>query len=326
MSYTHLTEDERYHIYEAIVQKKSIRLIAKELSRDPSSISREINRNKGLKGYRPKQAQMNTDERKIISSKNAARVDPKIWPLVSELIRKDWSPEQISGRLNLENQGQVSHESIYLYIYADKASGGTLHKHLRIQKKRRKRYASGNSRRGKIPNRVGIEHRPNIVEKKERLGDWEGDTIIGKAHQQAIVSIVDRASKLTLLVKVDNKKSDTVSQAMHQKLLPFAENTHTITLDNGLEFSDHGSVSEKIGCSIFFARPYASWQRGLNEHTNGLVRQYFPKKSEFTAITQKDVDHVAEKLNNRPRKVLGYNTPLEVYQFLNKINHVAPRS
>ena len=204
MSYHRLTTAERCHIYELHVQKASVTEIAGRLGRDEGTISRELRRNRGQRGYRPAQAQRLAVFRQR-NFANGRRVDPAVWPLVEEKIREDWSPEHISGRLEADGIGRVSHDTIYQHIYADKREGGDLHTHLRCRKKRRKRYGSGRSKRGEIHNRVGIEHRPAIVDRKARVGDWEGDLIIGKGHKQAIVSIVDRRSRFTLLYKVQNK-------------------------------------------------------------------------------------------------------------------------
>jgi IS30 family transposase len=225
---------------------------------------------------------------------------------------QQWSPEQITGRLKLERQPPVSHERIYLYIYADKRRGGTLHSHLRSQKKQRQRYR-GYIRRGQIPNRVSIDERPTIVATKGRFGDWEADTIIGARHKGGILSIVERKSKLTRLSKLATKAAAEMKHACVALLAPLAARVHTITVDNGKEFCDHKHIAARLQARIYFAHPYASWERGLNENTNGLVRQYFPKKYEFARISDKDLQQVEDLLNNRPRKTLGFRTPNEVF-------------
>jgi IS30 family transposase len=232
--------------------------------------------------------------------------------MIESYVRQDWSPEQISGWLSKEQRQQVSHERIYQYIYADKQAGGTLHQHLRCRKVRRKRYGSYD-RRGQIEGRRSISSRPSIVAEKRRIGDWEADTIIGQNHQQAIVSVVERKSKLTLLKKVAHRTSEAVEQALAELLKPFQERCHTITSDNGKEFANHQAIAESLQAAFYFAHPYSSWERGLNENTNGLVRQYFPKKSSFSKITDRDVQQVMDRLNNRPRKRLGYKTPNQVF-------------
>ena len=313
MRFYHLTEDERNHIYECCVKGISVTTIAADLKRSPSTITREIHRNIDSDGhYRPKQAHKKTLYRRQISASNVKKIPPEIWPEVYKKLEEYQSPEQISHSLKLEGIGEISDESIYRHIIKNKKEGGVLYTFLRCQKKRKKRYGS-KRHKSKIPNRVGIEDRPRVVEEKSRIGDWEGDTIIGKNHQQAIVSLVDRYSKITLLYKVSRKTAEEVKDAIITCLTPFKKVSHTITFDNGLEFCAHESISKEINVDIYFARPYASWQRGLNENTNGLVRQFFPKNYDFTQISQSDLDYVMRNLNNRPRKTLGYKTPVEVF-------------
>jgi IS30 family transposase len=311
MAYQQLTQDQRYQIYAFLKAAFSQSDISRELGVAKSTISRELKRNRGGRGYRPKQAQHLADSRRQ-AKENATRITTETWQQVNELLIQDWSPEQISGTLKQQGQQAPSHEHIYQHIYADKGQGGHLHKHLRCQKKRRKRYGKYD-RRGQIPNRKSIDQRPSIVATKERLGDWEVDTIIGKNHQQAIVSLVERQSKLTRLAKVERKTEEAVKAAVIELLKPLAGRVHTITSDNGKEFSGHQGIAEALRADFYFAHPYRSWERGVNENTNGLVRQYFPKGSDFTAITDEQVQAVAERLNERPRKTLGFQTPNHVF-------------
>jgi IS30 family transposase len=310
MNYTQLTQAQRYQI--AVLNKAGHLQteIARLINVNKSTISRELKRNRGLRGYRPKQAHHLAMERR--QEKVKTFITPAHWHRIESLIRKEWSPEEIGARLRLEGQRFVSHEWIYQYIYADKGKGGDLHTFLRCQKKRRKRYGS-NDRRGKIPNRIGIAERPDIVNQKVRIGDWEGDTIIGKGHKGAIVSLVERKSKYTLLEKVAAKKADLVADAEIRLLTPFKDSVHTITKDNGLEFCEHARVAKAVQAETFFANPYASWERGLNENTNGLVRQYIPKNRMFSTVSHQEVDFIMYRLNHRPRKTLGYKTPHEVF-------------
>jgi len=310
MSYKQLTQEQRYQIYACMKANWSQLEIAHEIGVHPSTISREMARNRGGRGYRPKQAQHRTEERKL--KHVTTRIELQTWALIERQLRQDWSPEQVAGWLSLERHIQVSHERIYQYIYADKRVGGDLHQHLRCRKQRRKRYGSY-QRRGQIKGRVSIEARPAIVESRRRLGDWEVDTIIGAHHKEAIVSVVERKSKLTFLKKVRRKNSAAVEQALTELLQPVREKCHTITSDNGKEFANHQAIAESLQAGFYFAHPYASWERGLNENTNGLVRQYFPKKSDFSKIKDLDVLHVMARLNNRPRKTLGYKTPNQVF-------------
>jgi IS30 family transposase len=246
---------------------------------------------------------------------NARRIPAETWAQIDAKIRQDWSPEQISGWLKKNTDTVVSHEWIYQHIYLDKRNGGDLHIHLRCQKKRRKRVGSYD-RRGKIPNQVSIDERPEIVEKRARLGDWEADTMIGTGKQGAIVTLVDRKSRLTLLKQVSRRTATAVEQAILELLRPFQERTHTITCDNGKEFASHQRIAQKLQARVFFAHPYSSWERGTNENTNGLIRQYFPKGSDFSAITDDQISFVKERLNHRPRKCLDFQVPAMVFSQL----------
>jgi len=310
MNYTQLTQEQRYQI---AVLKKAGHMqveIARLIGVNKSTISRELRRNHGLRGYRPKQAHRLAVERR--QTKARPRITERDWQRIHVLIRQEWSPDEIGKRLRLEGQRAVSHEWIYQHVYEDKKSGGDLHSFLRCQKQRKKRYGS-NNRRGKIPNRVGIENRPSVVDQKSRFGDWESDTIIGKGHKGAIVSLVERKSIYTLLGKVERKTSELVTDMEIRLLSPLKERVHTITQDNGLEFSGHPKVARQLKADIYFAHPYASWERGLNENTNGLVRQYIPKSRRFNTVTDEEVDFIMHRLNHRPRKTLGYRTPHEVF-------------
>ena len=314
MSYKQLTQEERYQISALLKAGHDQSEIAMILSRDKSTISRELRRNTGLRGYRPKQAQRLADERR--ESRARYRITDTVWANVAQLLRQDWSPEQISLWLEAEKHISISHEWIYQYVLQDKHYGGDLYRHLRCQKQRRKRYGSY-SRRGQIVDRISIDDRPAIVEKRSRLGDWELDTVIGKNHQQAIVSLTERKSRFTLIHKVEQKSAQLVTQAIIKLLAPFSDKVITLTSDNGKEFAGHKTIADKLNAKFYFAHPYASWERGLNENTNGLIRQYFPKGSDFTNITQKQISQVMNKLNNRPRKCLGIKTPNQVFLGIN---------
>lgn len=310
MNYTQLTREQRYQIKALMKEGHNQTQIAANVGCHKSTISRELRRNCGLTGYWPHQADELAFDRQCEAYR--ARITWQTWQDVERLLRQDWSPEQITGRLKLEQLPSVSHEWIYLYVYADKRRGGTLHRHLRSQKKQRKRY-SGYIRRGQIPNRTSIDKRPKIVASKSRFGDWEADTIIGARHKGGILSVVERKSKLTRLRKLATKSASETKDHSIALLAPLAARVHTITVDNGKEFCEHELIAAGLQARIYFAHPYASWERGLNENTNGLVRQYFPKKFEFNRITDKDLQQVEDLLNNRPRKTLGYRTPNEVF-------------
>jgi IS30 family transposase len=310
MNYKQLAREQRYQIYALMRAGHNQSQIAVVVGCHKSTISRELRRNRGLKGYRPFQADELAYDRQCDAYR--ARIAWETWQDVERLLRQDWSPEQIAGRLKLENQPTVSHECIYLYVYAEKRRGGTLHQHLRSQKKQRKRYG-GYIRRGQIPNRTSIDERPKIVASKGRYGDWEADTIVGARHKGGILSIVERKSKLTRLRKLATKASAEMKDNTIEMLAPLAAKVHTITVDNGKEFCDHELIAAGLQARIYFAHPYASWERGLNENTNGLIRQYFPKKYDFARFADKDLQQVEDLLNNRPRKTLGYRTPNEVF-------------
>jgi len=307
-SYKQLAYEQRYQI--SFMLKMGFRQtdIAKEIGVHKSTVSRELRRNHGRRGYRPKQA-----HRFALSRRKKAKssITPKTWDWSEQLIRDDWSPEQISGQLKNREDIHISHEWIYQHIYQDKRNNGDLHRHLRCQKKRRKRYGSYD-RRGKLSNRVSIEQRPAEVETRQRLGDWEVDTMIGKRHKQALVTLVERKSRLVLLRKVEQRTAEAVEDAITHLLEPWNDDVHTITADNGKEFAHHERIAEKLNANFYFAHPNAAWERGSNENAIGLVRQYFPKKQSFDHITSDDIDLVTNLLNNRPRKCLDLKTPFEV--------------
>ena len=310
MSYTQLTQEERYQIYILKKAGNEQATIAELLGRDKSTISRELRRNRGLKGYRPKQAHALALTRR--AAKPRPRIDHENWLRVEALIRRTWSPAQVAGRLRREQGVSISHEWIYQYIYAQKRSGGDLHSFLRCQKARRKRYGSYD-RRGIIPNQTSIDARPAIVAVRRRFGDWEGDTVIGKGHRGALVTLVERKSLYTAIRAVRHKSAEATREAVKKALAPHRDRVLTITYDNGREFTDHEGMASDLDAKIYFAHPYASWERGVNENTNGLIRQFFPKDRDLTAVTHEEIEHAMNLLNHRPRKSLGFRTPHEVF-------------
>jgi len=326
MNYTHLTQDERYQI--AILLKAGHKQsdVARLMNRHPSTISRELGRNRGQRGYRPKQAHEFSQAR-MRACENGRRVSAKTWAFVQAKLGELWSPEQISGYLKACGQPGISHETVYQHIYADRRAGGGLHRALRCQKARRKRYG-GRDRRGTIPNQVSIEQRPAIVDGRQRFGDWEADLMIGAGHQQALVTLNERKSRYALIAHVPAKTADAVSAAMISLLTPFAACVHTLTTDNGKEFAQHERIAKKLDADFFFAHPYASWERGANENMNGLIRQFFPKKLRFDSISRKDIAFAMHRLNHRPRKCLGFRTPHQVFteQLHSRHNAVALQS
>ena len=309
MSYTQLTREQRYQI-KALLDMGCKRVeIAQQLGVNKSTISRELRRNRGQRGYRPKQAHEKAIERR--RKKVQADISLEVWQLVETKLRLDWSPEQISGFLKKNQMSSVSPEWIYQYVYADKRAGGILYKHLRCQKRRRKRYGQYD-RRGIIPARKSIEARPEAVDLRERLGDWESDTIIGKRHRGALVTLTERKSRFTLVRKVTQKSAELVSQAMIE-LLSWVHHLETITSDNGKEFAAHQLISKELLIDFFFAHPYAAWERGCNENANGLIRQYLPKDRDLSTVSAKEEIMIMDRLNLRPRKCLDFRTPFEVF-------------
>jgi transposase, IS30 family len=310
-TYTQLTSEQRYQISALKRMGHSRTEIAKELEVHKSTISREVCRNMGERGYRPKQANEKACERRANATPKK-RISAETWDVVEEKLRQEWSPEQVSGWLEKCQEIRISHEWIYQHILADQQAGGNLHTHLRQHGKRRKRYGQYD-RRGKLPNRVSIEERPQIVEQRERLGDWEIDTLVGKGHRGALVSLVERKSRYTLLQPVTQRLANLVADATISLLHPFAGFVHTITGDNGKEFAEHVRIAETLTTSFYFAHPYSAWERGTNENTNGLVRQYFPKKTDFSKVGLAETEVIVNKLNHRPRKCLDFKSPFDVF-------------
>jgi transposase, IS30 family len=311
MKYQHLTPEERYLIYVLSQAGISRAKIALELDRSASTINREISRNKGGRGYRPKQAQVKYEKRRL-SCVRKLKIKGEIEELVVKRLKEEHSPDQIAGYLKDIKGIDLSHECVYDYIRRDFKAGGFLYKRLRCSnRKRRKKYGSYNTK-GQIPNRIFIDDRPKIVDEKTRIGDWEIDTVIGKDHKGVLLTIVDRKSKFTLIRKCKDKTAASITTTLCKALKPYKGQLHTITSDNGKEFAGHRKVSSKLNIGFYFAHPYHSWERGLNENTNGLIRQYFPKGTDLRFITENEIMKVQCKLNARPRKLLGYYTPEEV--------------
>lgn len=253
MTYKQLTQGQRYQIYALLKTAHSQSEIAKVIGVHRSTISRELKRNSGKRGYRPQQAQRLAVSRQ---KKARSRIERSVWEQVEEKLRLDWTPEQIAGRMRQEGCA-ISHEWIYQYVYADKRAGGDLWKHLRCQKKRRKRQ-HGRDRRGMIPDRVSIDLRPEIVETRSRLGDWEGDTIVGARHKGAVLTLVDRKSGYTLLGALSKREAGQV-EVQATRLLRAMPHVKTLTVDNGREFVNHTQIAEQTGVEVYFAHPYASW-------------------------------------------------------------------
>jgi IS30 family transposase len=291
---------------------RSPKNIALKLGRDPSTIYREIKRNGHEGGYFPRTAQLYAALRKSKASSHP-RISKEIKEYVAEKLQLQWSPDQISKRLELESGLKVSHEWIYSWLERERTQGGRLHLNLRWGKKKRKKRFGSRDKRGQIPNRVSIEKRPELVNQRGRIGDWEGDTIIGKNHRGKLVTLVDRVSLLTRIRKVENKTAAVVCQSIIQTIRTLADSFFSLTLDNGTEFTYHEEMTQTTGIPIYFCHPYSSFERGTNENTNGLIRQYFPKITDISLLTEQEVQKVEDLLNHRPRKKLGYLTPYEVH-------------
>jgi IS30 family transposase len=306
MTYKHLSQAERYQIHALMKAGHDQSQIAKLLDRHKSTISWELSRNTGSRGYRPKQAcEMSADLAQ--HSRNAPTVEPWVREAACALLCIQWSPEQIASQL------PISHETVYQHVYADKAQGGTLWKHLRCQKQKRKRYAGGRDRRGQIPNRRPLSERPLHIEARRQVGHWECDTVIGANHKGAVVTMVERKSGYAVMAKVEKKTSELVSSAIVDKLQPLAARVKTLTFDNGKEFAGHAHIDQQLQSTAYFARPFASWERGSNENLNGLLRQYVPKKRAMSTVSDEEIRMIQNRLNNRPRKRLGFKTPAEVF-------------
>jgi len=312
--FKHLTQQQRYHIEAYKRAGYSNKKIAMELGVHPSSIGRELKRNSSpvWERYGASSAHEMASLRKSVNSSVPIKLKKDVLVLIDKYLMLDWSPEQVSATLKNKYEIGISFVTIYDYVYANKSQGGTLHTHLRFyNKKRRVKYGTRCS--NGLKNRVSISKRPDIVEDKKRLGDFEMDTIIGKGKQGAITTIVDRASAyLKISIPTTKRAKDIEAEAL-RLLSPFKEMTHTITSDNGLEFANHENISKALDCDYYFCHPYSSWERGLNEYTNGLIRQYIPKGSSFANLTTADIQEIEDKINHRPRKHLGWKTPHEVF-------------
>lgn len=317
-----LTIEEREQLYQMLDVGNTQQEIAYHLKRDQSTISRELARNKASPqlGYLPDRAQHKAMERKKEAKSSGKRWyhEKSLSTYVEETLRLYWSPEQIAGRLKQEYTQEsgmwVSHESIYLFVYENKRQGGDLYSFLRQGKRKRQRRRSITDKRGMLCDRISIDQRPQEVAHKERYGDWEGDLMVGKGHQGVLATLVERKSYYTLAKTMDDKKAPTMTKVVQQlyKAIP-ASLRKTMTYDNGKEIAEHKKISKTLGMSIYFAHPYSSWERGINENTNGLLRQFFPKNIDFTKVAAKHVAHALHLLNNRPRKLLLYRTPHEVF-------------
>lgn len=303
MGYQHLTQHQRYQI--ATLHKGGLtsRQIADSVECHHSTVAREINRNGGRGSYRAQQAHRLATRRRHVASIRP-RINPATWVSVEKHLREDWSPEQIVG----SGAAKVSIERIYQHIAADRACGGDLWKHRR-RRRRRKRIGTARHRQRFGGRR--IEQRPKAVEARKQAGHWEADSVVGSGTVR-LITLVERKSRYTCIRRVHDGKSRTATRAIVAALHGMGSGTSTITYDNGSEFAEHDLIDFALGTTAYFAEPHSPWQRGSNENTNGLIRQYIPKGASMDAFTDDMIQVIEDKLNNRPRKVLGFKTPREV--------------
>jgi transposase, IS30 family len=322
MSYGHLSLQERYVIHHLKLFKLSHREIGRRLGRHHTTVGRELARNGPLLPehgpYWHEAAHRQAEARRRFARHRRRADHQPLRRYVVQRLERDWSPEQIAGRSRRDHAGdprmRISPETVYQWAYDDAAAGGTLYRHLRRahrKRRRQKRYGTG---RGRIPGAVGIALRPGIVARRARFGDWEADTVEGAKGSGAIASHVERKSRYLLTAKLDNKRADTFAERTIRvfRSIPRACR-HTLTVDNGKEFARFKRIESQTGLDVFFADPYAAWQRGTNENTNGLLRQYFPKGTNFRSVSDEDLETATRLLNHRPRKCLADQTPHEVF-------------
>lgn len=314
---SHLTYEQRYTIEILLQSNESKSSIANKLNLNKSVISREVKRNSDQRSgeYKAKLAQKKYCER-LVTKPKRKKATTELIAKIEDLIKEDYSPEQVTGVLKKRQEPHLSHEWIYQHIWKDKKAKGDLHNHLRRQGRRYRKRGASKDNRGVIKDRVSIEKRPKIVEKRERFGDLEVDLIIGKNHKQAILTINDRASGVLKMRKIPSKEAKVVSHAIIEELQEWSPYIKTITADNGKEFAAHKDVAEQLGIDFYFARPYHSWERGSNENLNGLIRQYFKKSSPFETITKQRIKEIETKLNRRPRKRFNFENPTFVMEKL----------
>ena len=313
--YRRVTYEDRCQIYALSKGGTSQESIASVLGVSQSTVSRELRRNRGQRGYRFKQAEAKAQARQAIRRKPRKLTASVRRKVEAKLRQMRWSPEQISGWL-CEQGIKLSHERIYQMIWQDKRDGGNLWRSLRRHGKRYNKRAGENAGRGLIPNRIDISDRPAIVARKARLGDWEGDTVASAGHKGGLLTLVERKSLLTKISKLRRSTARATQRATVRRLKPIGNFVHTITFDNGKEFAAHQGIAHALTAKIFFATPYHAWERGLNENTNGLIRDFFPKGTDFSTISSAEVAKVERLLNARPRKSLGFRSPQEVFHSL----------
>ena len=308
MNYNQLTSEERYTISSFRKAGLSVTEIAREMERHRSTIYREIKRHLRQGAYRPSYAITRALTRRS-KARSGFQYSQQEFEIIERLLGCKWSPEQISGSLKRAGMMSISHETVYKYIWWDKSKGGSLYKYLRQSaKKRRKRYRAYDSR-GLLAGKKHISERPNVVENRSRLGDWEIDTVLGSRDKHCIVTLVERKTGYTLIGKLKNRTKEELNRAAVKMIQAHNEKMFTITADNGTEFHGYSDLEKATAVAFYFATAYHSWERGTNENTNGLIRQYLPKRKSMAKVTQNDCNQIAYDLNTRPRKRLQFNTP-----------------
>lgn len=322
----HLTREQRYEIQMYFLLGMNKSQIARVLNVHKSTITREFQRNSDKKSkgtyYFASRAQRKVKKR-YESRRGRVRFTAQMQEIARDYLeRLQMSPEQIVGYCRKHGIEMVSHETLYQWIWEDKKHGGTLHTHLRHRGRRHHKRGLSRKRRGVIPNRVDISERPKIVERRSRFGDFEIDTIVGANHKQHILTINERVTGRVWMRRLAVPTAAMAATMAINVLKPMADAglTKTITADNGLQFARHETVTEALGIRFYFAKPYHSWERGSNENTNGLIRQYIPKGTDFDTLTQDDILAIQEKINNRPRKRLAFSTPNDIFVKLTRLD------
>ena len=306
---SHLTLDQRYQIW-ALRHEKPAE-IARKIGKHRSVVCRELARAPSPVEYKPKTAHQTYQQRK---AKNAQKATPAMYQAIRSGLHNEWSPDQISGRSNLQGQPMLSRAAIYSHIWRDQRQGGDLYKHLRhANKPYRKRYGKpdGRTKAAKRASKPSIDQRPAIVEAKSRFGDWELDTVIGSNHKGVLVTITERSSNYLLMRRTSDKSAQEVRKAITASLQESGLPVHTLTSDNGTEFADYEGIASDLKAAFYFAHPYHAWERGANEHNNKLIRQFIPKKIDFSQMPPEEVKTYQDRINDRPRKKLNYSTPNE---------------
>jgi transposase, IS30 family len=313
MVYRHISEDERYLIARQIGMGVSMRQIARLLGRSPSTISREVKRNSCLYDgrYRAEKAHSRGIARRH-RSRRKSQYSQQEWAEVQAKLRQQWSPKQIVGTRTVLGLRTMSYETIYRRVRADRRRGGELWRHMRHMSKLGRKHRSSPATRGKVLGKRHISERPAHIELRQEPGDCEGDTVMGRDRRHCVLTLVDRATGYVSIKKMSSRTKEQASAALGRAVLAMPNPVRTITLDNGTEFHDYGSVEQAFGVEIYFATPYHSWERGSNENTNGLIRQYLPKGMCLRDLTQAQCNAIAAKLNNRPRERYGFKTPVQM--------------